>query len=220
MKEKAGIALLLIGLMAYVLYGIVAAPPSVHETTPKASASPTYQIIRDEKQLGIKRVLEIRLEHRLSETALKELALKLKATDSDYPRIFIAYYLPGMEAGRGAWAVTNFVPNLNLHIMGLSAEREDALRKQADDPSKVILGRWNDEILQCRVTFFRKNGKVFMERFFNDGSSGVDELLEKNNGKFETKEKHDEYIYYKISSNDTLEIWNNNGLIGTAQKAS
>jgi hypothetical protein len=35
-----------------------------------------------------------------------------------YERVFICYYLPGMEVGAGAWATGHFNPELEVKVLG------------------------------------------------------------------------------------------------------
>ncbi len=184
----------------------------------------TYEIINTNTFLDYKRSLDVRLNKKVSEGILRTIALKLKAQDPrNYERTFICYYLPNMEVGAGAWATTHFNPDLEVRILGLTAEQEEALKKQPDDPSREVIGSWLDEspYLGCKVTIFRQNGKLFMENTYKDGSSGKKEIVEKLSGKvrtFRRKEGSSVGEFYLIDKQDNLQLWDEEGIITTAKK--
>lgn len=141
----------------------------------------SYSIINSSTLLGIKRSLDVRLNKKVSERTLHAIALKLKSQDSrDYERTFITYYLPGMAVGAGAWATTHFNPDLEVRILGLTAEEEEKLVAEPAPANREIIGRWLDEspYVGSRITVFREDGKLFIEEMFKDGSSLRKELVE------------------------------------------
>lgn len=184
----------------------------------------TYSIIGSDTFLDYKRSLDVRLNRKVSEDTLSALALKLKAQDPKiYERTFICYYLPGMEVGAGAWATTHFNPNLEVKILGLTAEQENALRQQTNDPSRDVIGSWLDEspFIGSRVTIFRQNGKLFLENTYKDGSSGKKEIVEKLSGKertFRKKEGSSAGEFYLIDKQGNLQLWDQEGIIWIAKK--
>ncbi len=106
-----------------------------------AGAGVSYDVLHETKLPGIKRSLDVRLSGRTDEARLRDIAMELKARDSeDYQRTFIVYYLPGMEVGAGAWATTHFNPKLDVNILGITSEQQDALASKAD--SSRVLGTW------------------------------------------------------------------------------
>ncbi len=99
--------------------------PAATSTNPK---DVTYTIISTDSVPGTKRVLKIRLRQKVSTDILRLIALELKNADRhEYQRTFIMYLLPGMQVGAGAWATTHFDPDLQVKILGLTAEEEEAL---------------------------------------------------------------------------------------------
>ena len=162
------------------------------------------------------------MSRKVAEDVLRSIAMELKTRDSKkYLRTFIGYYLPGMEAGAGAWATTHFDPNLEIWILGLTMEEEESLVSKAVDPSRDIVGVWLDETLLAgnRVTLYRENGKVFMERAFADGSSSIEEMSETLSSygrRFDEKGGSSFGEYYLIDSQDNLQSWDREGWISTA----
>jgi hypothetical protein len=51
--------------------------------------------------------------------------------------------LPGMKLGEGAWARTNFDPDLDVRIRGLSVEQQAALKSAPTQDSRaLVIGTW------------------------------------------------------------------------------
>ncbi len=199
--------------------------PTLLKSMPEDPATDvTYSIIKSDILPGIKRSLDVRLSRKVSETALRGIALKLKAQDPRrYEHTFICYYLPGMAVGTGAWATTHFDPNLEVRILGLTIEQEGMLTRKTDGSSQEVIGRWLDEgILKRRITFFKKGGRIFMERLWKDGSSGTDEIVEKSSGKgrmFQAaKGGGGAGEFYLIDNQGNLQLWDREGLVWTARK--
>lgn len=184
----------------------------------------TYSIIDSYIFLDYKRSLDVRLNKKISEDALRVIAFKLKAQDPrSYERTFICYYIPGMEVGAGAWATTHFNPNLKVKILGMTADQEKALKQLPDDPSREVIGIWLDEspFIGSRITIFRQNRKLFLENMYTDGSSGKKEFVEKLSGKdrtFRKKEGSSVGEFYLIDNQGNLQLWDQEGIIWTAKK--
>ena len=208
--------------------GNTQAPGPVVPGKPEASATEipaniTYSIIDSSVKSGIKRTLNIRLNQKVSEGTLRAIALKLKSQDVRYyDRTFMTYYLPGMAVGAGAWATTHFDPDLEVRILGLTAEEEEKLVAEAAPPNREIIGCWLDEspIIASRITIFREDTKLFIERKFKDGSTFKKEIVARPStvGKrFEDKEANDSGEFDLIDSQGNLQLWSQNGLITTAK---
>jgi hypothetical protein len=128
-----------------------------------------------------------------------------------------------MEVDAGAWATTHFNPNLEVQILGLTAEQEKTLKQLPDDPSREVIGSWLDETLHMgrRITIFRQNGKLFLESVYYDGSSGKKEIVEKLSGKqraFRKKEGSSVGEFYLIDKRGNLQMWDEEGIISTSRK--
>lgn len=81
-----------------------------------------YDILKDEPNQASQRCdLQVKINKKVSEDILKEIALELRADRKEYNHLWISYYLPDLlpdDAGNGAWAVTNFTPALEVTILG------------------------------------------------------------------------------------------------------
>jgi len=184
----------------------------------------SFSIIDSSTLPGIKRSLDVLLNKKVSEQTLRAIALQLKAQDSRaHERTFIAYYLPGMTVGAGAWATTHFNPDLEVRILGLTAEEEDKLVAQLELANHQIVGRWLDErpFVASRITIFREDGRLFIERKSKDGSSLKKEIVEKKSPlgrRFDYVEGPTAGDYWVLGLNGDLQVRDNGGLIATAQK--
>jgi hypothetical protein len=186
----------------------------------------TYTIIDKNIVPGIKRSLDIRLNRKVSKNVLQAIAMKLKNSDPQtYDRTFIGYYLPDMRVNAEYWATTHFNPNLEVRILGLTAEQEDALKQQPADPSREIIGSWLDErpFVGSRITIFQKDGRLFMENKYRDGSAGIAEIVEKrspNGRRFAYKPDRGNGEYYLINIKGELQELDQEGAFMTAKKVN
>ena len=194
----------------------------VQDTTIPSDVS--FSIIDSNTIPGIKRSLDIRLNKKVSESVLRAVALKLKAQDSQtYDRTFIVYYLPEMAVGAGAWATTHFNPDLKVRILGLTAEDETKLAAQPEPANREIIGRCLDESPHFggRITIFREEGDVFMEKTFKDGSSLKQNIAERNSAqgrRFDKVEGASAGDHWIIGPDGNLQLRDNDGLISTSKR--
>jgi hypothetical protein len=196
--------------------------PRVQATTIPKDVS--YSVIDTNTLPGIKRSLDVRLNKKVSETTLRAIALELKSQDNrTYERTFITYYLPGMTVGVGAWATTHFNPNLEVRILGLTAEEENKLTAQPEPGNREIIGRWLDEspFAGSRITIFREGGKLFIEQNFKDGSVLKKKLVEKKSPlgrRFDAVKGSSAGDHWVLDTSGNLQVRDNEGLIATAKK--
>ena len=155
----------------------------------------------------------------ISKDMLEELGRELHGQARGFERTFIGYYLPDMEVGAGAWATTHFDPNLEINIFGLSVEKEEKLRSIQTPQDWDVVGRWLDPTnlyFGYRITIFRKDNSIFMDKTFSDGSSGQYKLIETKSPvwRFNPVEEFsgtgDHWI---LNPNGQLEAHDNNGFI-------
>ena len=177
----------------------------------------TYKII-DINRLGtIKCELTVRLNKRISEEALRQLAIELHTKEpKKYDRMFITYYLPGMTVGAGAWATTHFNPNLYVRILGMTVEEDKNLLKEKKKISGKIIGVWVDE-LYGKYTIIKKGSGYILETKYKDGSGSTKDLINyKFHGKTAFKEKGENSgEYFIIEGSGGLGLYDSLGLITT-----
>jgi hypothetical protein len=167
---------------------------------------------------NIKRSIEVRLNKKVSPAVLEAIAYEIKKLDqNNYQRTFIGYYLPDMQIGAGAWATTHFAPNIEVKILGATAEEEARLKTPAAK-SDIVLGDWFciQPPLDRRITLYKADNRIFMKRLIQDGSGGTVEMIEKKSDRgrqFESRKANAFGEYYLINRAGELEIWDRQGKI-------
>jgi hypothetical protein len=197
------------------------------ERSPDASQVPNdveVTIINENVVPGARRSLDVRLSRRLTEEELEAVALDLRdRADSDFPRTFIVYYLPGMRVDAGGWATTHFDPTLEVRILGTTTEQDAALQAPEEEtPERDVIGTWLDDrpFVTHRVTIYREDGRTYLERRFPDGSSGREVVVETTvprGQKFQTPDPGVSGDYYLLVSGGALEVRDDEGLITVAR---
>ena len=128
-----------------------------------------------------------------------------------------------MEVGAGGWATTHFNPELEVNILGLTPKQDESLATKSEDPSREVIGSWLDQspMVGGKISIYRKDDKLYMERTFKDGSNSNEEMVEKpsSSGKrFEEKSGSSFGEHYIIDRQGNLQIRDQEGLIATAKK--
>src|SRR5579872_6125729 len=94
------------------------------------SATEAYTILRIRRQAGGCSV-NVRIQQEITQTQLKAVAERIRVslcpTNS---HVLIAYLLPEMKIGAGAWATTDFDPDLSVAIVGLTPDEKTSLLRQ------------------------------------------------------------------------------------------
>lgn len=146
-----------------------------------------YSIIKKETIPYAKASYDIHLNKEFNKSSIEKLAHKLKNDlDADYERVFITYYLPGMEVGSGAWATSHFTPNLEIHLsapfyddtitddFNIKEEKEVVVEEKklskaestieklkASEGDIEILGKWKQKG-NFMFVIFRKSSRHFL----------------------------------------------------------
>jgi hypothetical protein len=183
----------------------------------------TYKVIEEQTIPGAKRSLDVRLNKKVSREVLRAIALTLKQRDPrKYDRTFIVYLLPGMKPGAGAWATSHFDPELELQILGSTAEEEAEMKKSSIEPGAKVIGRWtDDQAVGALLTIYKKGRKLILRYTFKDGSELTKEIREGRSSKgrrFEPKQKSGDGAHWIIDKKGNLQLRDAYGLVATAQK--
>jgi len=187
------------------------------KTTPTL---PKYSIIEDTSMATIKRSVDVRLEQKISEDALRLVAEKIKGMDSKrYDRVFITYYLPHQTPGSGAWATTHYEPNIDVRVLGFGADEVPA-PEQPDAPKADRVGRWeySDAIGQV-FTISRVGTGFTMTIEFQDGGKIVEPVTAQREGErvFVRRVKpNGTGDYWILDEEKNLLLMDSEGLIGKA----
>jgi len=196
----------------------------------KTEAVVTYSIVDSYILPGIKRSLVVRLNKKVSEETLRNIAFKLKVQDPRYyVRTFISYNLPGMKLNSGAWATTHFDPNLEVRILGVTLEQEEFFRRDAANSPQSVIGTWLYEMfgvaqrfnMSRTWTIYRQDNSFYIKTAYTDGSGGTTLIEEKPHSRgrfFQTEKQITDGEYFLLDGQGDLQWWDKEGWIATAKK--
>jgi hypothetical protein len=154
--------------------GLAPAPKvgAIQTRNPKIPIEVSYPTVQDVVGfMDTKRTVTIRLNMKVSEEILREIALEVKAKEIkqyEYTRIW--FFLPGKGPGMGPgnehrWASADFDAGLRVWIDGYSIEDEKAMRTlPLELPiGSQSLGTWllDDGYAKTRQTIYILKGRVF-----------------------------------------------------------
>ena len=197
---------------------------------PEPSPAPANQgiefsIINVSTLGSLKRTVNVRLSQRVSKDVLRMMAQKLYVPG--YDRTFISYWLPHMEVGTGAWATTHFNPDLEIRVLGMTPKQFETL---IGVPSRVtilpdeLIGKWVLDMGEesYRITIYQKQGVLYAEDTFLDGSGSTWKLIEKaspQGRRFEeSSPSWDADDYYLLDNHGDLYMGDAEGLFERLQK--
>lgn len=193
---------------------------TTENSTSNIPADISFEIINEEKDDAISKCnLDIRLNKKVDETTLTNIANELRASRTQYNKLWIGYFLPDMTPGKGAWATTHFTPDLKVEIIG-SQENQDKVMLDSANADGEIYGRWKDvrPMAECIFVIFKdQSKKTQMKKVLTDGSSYLTEMKSSNNNtKFVSKEDvHGEY--FVIETNGNLGMYSPDGKFGECE---
>lgn len=135
---------------------------------------------------------------------------------STFERMFVGYFLPGMKLNAGAWATTHFSPDLDVQVLGMSAEQVAALSRPFQPKEGKIVGRWLEQgpELSRRLTIYLESNKAFMHEHFRDGSESTVELSEsicEYGNRFIEKDDRGHGEFWILDSSGYLSLWGPDG---------
>ncbi len=164
--------------------------------------------------------LKIELYKRVDKQILKKIAMKLRSSRKQYDRLWIWYFIKGIDPNKGAWAVSHFKPEgLVLKIRGVPLSKIDELKKTTVKQNyDQILGRWLDDSpsLESLTIIYVDKGNIYVQKNYIDGSSNVDKLIKtQQNGKKRYDKVGNAYgEYFIIEKNGNLELYDKDGKFG------
>ncbi|MCK4635272.1 MAG: hypothetical protein KAT32_00240 [Candidatus Moranbacteria bacterium] len=177
---------------------------------------PSYKIEKKDFMKPIKASFDVRLENKITEKEIQIIANKIKSENAGYDKYFILYYLPDMKIGAGAWATSNFNPDLEIKILGLTLEEENKTKNPSLMPTGKIVGKWLHEMHNNTTVIFNEDNKFKMRQLFKDGSFGDKDLVKKDDNIYTYQNDFGEYV--KIENDGSLSWYSENGKFATLQK--
>lgn len=212
MNKKARLTL---GLSVFAVLGFFAF--GIPEPKPTFS----YAIAQDYKKPDIKRHIKVVLSSRISESLLTKLAHQLKASDTGhYKNTFIQYTLAGQNPLDGYWASTDFTPELNVAIFGLSqTELDHLLTTPNRTPTSIATWLRTSHGATYMVELYDQN-QQFLIRTHYSPTNYKDEVVQTEKTaqgqRITTTQQNDFGEYYVMNKQGDLEFWSNNGRYYTA----
>ena len=224
MRSKVSIIIMVSFLICFISCGTKETQDAVSSEKLKIPSNEIqYTIINEEKMENIKTSLDVRLESEVNKETITKIANELRKDGRrNYQRVFINYYLPGMEVGKGGWALSHFNPNLEFKIMGLTKEEKTQLLEKTSHSESNLIGRWIDDTPQMGwvITISRNANILELSIKYKDGSEASKKLIEKivNGQKRWIEEDNVFGEYYVLNNDGNLSIYDTEGLIKTLPK--
>ncbi len=176
-----------------------------------SSATNTFDyvesIVVDHTKPPYKHALLVRLNRRVTEAELRSFAQvqREKYPASEYDKLFISYLLVGQPEGSGLWASSHWQPDLQITIVGQSAEQAGSTKQRGSiNPGEELVGAWSSIGSEIIVVLKRKNKTYFRKQ--SDGSVyGEHEVKRKGRNYFITSEGTS-YSLFEIRRDGIL-VW-------------
>lgn len=173
----------------------------------------SYKILNEVPNEALSKCnVDIELNHKISEQDLTILANKLRETRTKYNKLWIFYTLPNMKVGSGAWATTHFTPDIEVKILGATADEENSSNKSADKVDGKLIGTWHEEqITSASYSFYEKDKKFYIKTTFKNGQTMIEEVKRKKLNQYSerlTSPENTNGEYYQINQKGDLEFYN------------
>jgi hypothetical protein len=175
-----------------------------------------YTILSEDQNPALgKSNVEVQLAAKVDEVRLKRIALDLREDRKEFDKLWLFYYLPGMEVGRGAWATTHFTPELEVVIIGNTKEQEVQVKTEAVAADENVLGKWYEEqVTRMGFSLIERDGKRYLRTSFPNGGHLDTEIRETPvNGarRLDAVEPDPHGEYQVIETDGTLGLYGKDG---------
>jgi hypothetical protein len=209
--------------------GAEASGHAIPVRNPKIPVELSYPVIEEAispksvwPSLPARRHISVRLNMKVSEEVLREIALELKAKETrQYESTRISFFLPGKGSGMGPgntnfWATADFDSGLRVWIMGFTIVEERFLRTAplSLPTGSVPIGTWlmDDGYAKARKTIYERQHRWFYHLQFagTDVPSWIemDELPADTGRAFKMHAGSDRYV---VLPNGNLDLYNGEG---------
>ena len=189
-----------------------------------APVIPPYEIISQSRSGNTRCSFDVRLEERVLESSIRSIAEEIKRREAeDCERTFIVHYLPGMEVDAGGWATSHFTPNLEVRILGMTADETNSTPRL---PDGEVVGRWRQDgpLLGGWLTIIRRDNQLIERWDYADGSNSEDSLdesrLPDGRLRFEDQGGNANGDYYVVETDGRLGLYNDDGQWSLLQRDS
>ncbi|WP_222832926.1 hypothetical protein [Pseudomonas sp. SC3(2021)] len=204
-------------------FGVLATIVSFAASATSSFQVVNYSVVSDKSKRDIKRAVEVVLDERVDQPTLEALANQIKNSNPmSFQRTFISWRIKG-EDGGGYWAKTDFDPTLNVRFLGATVAEYNKLMTSSTPSEGEVFGSWlSNWGTDYKMVGYRKDGKIFVQSTFKDGSSGTKEFVSKKiSGRsvLVDVEGSDFGEFYLVNAQGDLEFWGENGSFYTAKKS-
>jgi hypothetical protein len=180
-----------------------------------------YTITSDLDEGPKMRRVDVKLKKKVTPEVLREIALEVKAKgERPHERTIIFYYLPVEfpEIAGQAWATTHFLPALEVKILALSQQEEDALRSIPLDHKGKRIGAWLQDNQYKTLDLIYDDGAIKLAEFHSptERSDSVMNELPTESGRSFSKVKGTNI--YHVDDAGNLRISNAQGQVFSASK--
>lgn len=182
-----------------------------------------YKIVSVDGEPAARKVT-VRIESRLGEQAVKDLAAAIGAKAKSGERIAgVTFYLPGIELTQQPWATARIDGSaVQINVLGLRAEEEAAFRSEAEKDERDVVGVWltSPPALPGKLTILRAaKGRFVAEWHLRSGQKTTDELTM---ARVSRGTRYDvvggDGAYYLAAWNGSLQLGDATRIIATAEK--
>jgi hypothetical protein len=177
------------------------------------------KLLETEEMGTAKKSIYIQIPEQLTEMQIKEIAMQMRNEHSAYERLFIFYLLPEMRMGAGAWATSHFNTELEINILGVGSDAEEAM-KNPDIPEGEVIGEWYDRTLYIEhsVVIYKLNGDYKLKEVYADGNSIIKDLkFVEVDGKSKFIYDNDFGEYFLIENDGRLGLYDPEGLVSMSE---
>ena len=189
-----------------------------------APVLPPYEIISQSRSGNTRCSFDVRLEERVLESSIRSIAEEIKSREAEEcERTFIVHYLPGMEVDAGGWATSHFTPNLEVRILGMTADQANSAPRL---PDGEVVGRWRRDgpLLGGWLTIIRRDNQLIERWDYADGSNSEDSLdeslLPDGRLRFEDQGGNANGDYYVVETDGRLGLYDDDGQWSLLQRDS
>jgi len=195
------------------------APP---ESGPRVVADVAIEILNPDRREALRCNPEVEIAEKVSAEALVALTrglLEEEARGCGFG--FVAYYLPAMRPGSGAWAIAELGPEITVSILGLSTADEGALIQRAQANGENF-GVWIDDTSYASVlALYRDGAGLKLGRFYPDGGQAIEPIrITKSGGGYELRDAAapNGDRHYRLGADGELETWDSAGFLAAARQ--
>lgn len=197
------------------------APP---EEPPAAPLPPdlSFEVINPMRPSALRCAPEVRLGRKVSRDVLETVANEIRRRETaECSFSFVAFYLPHMEPGSGAWAIAEFHPEAVVTVLGLSLGEEEQLLEAARE-LPGLLGAWVDDTSYASViTLRRAPAALVMDRLYPEGRVESEKVrIAAPGGAVRVSSEDSDILgrYYSVTSRGDLETRDDHGVVNVSPK--